>query len=84
MRNRIIDVSVINDLLVQVKELTEQVDLLKAQCADLISVSEKRRIESEAYIAHQIESEAYIAHQNTEIEILCADLRKAKKAIENL
>ena len=66
--------SVINDLLVQVKELTEQVDLLKAQCADLISVSEKRRIESEAYIAHQ----------NTEIEILCADLRKAKKAIENL
>jgi hypothetical protein len=30
------------------------------------------------------ESEAYIAHQNTEIEILCADLRKAKEAIENL
>ena len=30
------------------------------------------------------ENEAYIAHQDAEIEILCADLRKAKEAIENL
>jgi hypothetical protein len=56
------------------KDKQNRIELLEKQCADLISVSEKRRIESEAYIAHQ----------NTEIEILCADLRKAKKAIENL